>query len=240
MHQAASACDDYFAWNDFLTGGGNDHAEGGWSDRDYYGIALACSTGILNRTPYAYAAAWGMPQEVLQRHQAVCDAFGASANPWFQAVQDSQHRDTDVLMLYPLSLVACEERFGSWMVQYGYANYVTPRKLLQHGRVGADGQIEMAGRKFGTLAVLFEPLPPPGLLDFLEKFAGNGGKLIWSGPPPRLDLAGQPVLDRWQKLFGVKALQFGVGRADRRRLERSVLRRAGQGAAASDSHGVPR
>lgn len=210
VQQAAAACDDYFAWNDFLTGGGNDHAEGGWSDRDYYGLALACSTGILNRTPYAYAAAWGMPHEVQRRHQALCDAFGAAADPWFQAVQDSQHRDTDVLMLYPLSLVACEERFGSWMVQYGYANYVTPRKLLQHARVGADGRVEMAGRKFGTLAVLFEPLPPPGLLDFLEKFAGNGGKLIWSGPPPRFDLSGQPVLGKWQKLFAVKALQFGL------------------------------
>lgn len=210
VHQAASACADYFAWNDFLTGGGNDHAEGGWSDRDYFGIALACSTGILNRTPYAYAAAWGMPHEAGRRHQAVCDAFGASASPWFQAVQDSQHRNTDVLMLYPLSLVACEERFGSWMVQYGYANYVTPRKLLQHGRVGANGQIEMAGRKFGTLAVLFEPLPPTGLLDFLEKFAASGGRLVWSGPPPRMDLSGQPMLARWQKLFGVKTLQFGV------------------------------
>ncbi|MGO8676854.1 MAG: hypothetical protein ACLQVX_13405 [Limisphaerales bacterium] len=210
VHQAASACDDYFAWNDFLTGGGNDHAEGGWSDRDYYGIALACSTGILNRTPYAYAAAWGMPQEALVRHQAVCNAYGASADPWFQAVQDAQHRDTDVLMLYPLSLVACEERFGSWMVQYGYANYVTPEKLLQHARVGADGHIEMAGRKFGTLAVLFEPLPPAGLLGFLEEFARNGGKLIWSGPPPRFDLSAQPVLARWQMLFGVKTLQFGL------------------------------
>ena len=210
VQQAASACDDYFAWNDFLTGGGNDHAEGGWSDRNYYGIALACSTGILNRTPYAYAAAWGMPHEVQRRHQAVCDAFGASASPWFQAVQDSQHRDTDVLMLYPLSLVACEERFGSWIVQYGYANYVTPRKLLQHARLEADGRIEMAGRKFSTLIVLFEPLPPPELLDFLEKFAGNGGKLIWSGPPPRFDLAAQGVSGRWQKLFGVKALQFGM------------------------------
>src|SRR5439155_10626517 len=109
VQQAAAACSDYFAWNKFLTGGGNDHAEGGWLDRNYYGIALACSTGILNRTPYAYAAAWGMPPEVAVRHQAVCNAFGASADPWFQAVQDSQHRDTDVLMLYPHSLVACEE-----------------------------------------------------------------------------------------------------------------------------------
>ena len=208
VQQAAAACDDYFAWNDFLTGGGNDHAEGGWSDRNYYGIALACSTGILNRTPYAYAAAWGMPPAALHRHQGVCDAFGASASPWFQAVQDSQHRDTDVLMLYPLSLVACEERFGSWMVQYGYANYVSPRKLLQHGRIATDGRIEMAGRKFGTLAVLFEPLPPPELMDFLERFVAAGGKLVWSSPPPRFDLAGQPVLGRWQKLFGVKALQY--------------------------------
>lgn len=210
VHQAAAACSDYFAWNDFLTGGGNDHAEGGWSDRDYYGIALACSTGILNRTPYAYAAAWGMPHEALRRHQAVCDAFGASASPWFQAVQDSQHRDTDVLMLYPLSLVACEERFGSWMVEYAYANYVTPKRLIAQGRVTSDGQIEMAGRRFGTLAVLFEPLPPPELLNFMEQMVRNGGKIIWSGPPPRVDFSGRPVLAQWQRLFGVKGLQYGV------------------------------
>lgn len=210
VHQSAAACSDYFAWNDFLTGGGNDHAEGGWSDRNYYGIALACSTGILNRTPYAYAAGWGMPQAALRRHQAVCDAFGASANPWFRAVQDSQHRDTDVLLLYPLSLVACEERFGSWMVQYGYANYVTPRKLLERGRVTADGKIEMAGRRFSTLAVLFEPLPQPELLEFMEQFTSNGGKLIWSGPPPRLDFTGQPALGRWQNLFGVRSVHFDI------------------------------
>jgi hypothetical protein len=209
VQQAASACSDYFAWNKFLTGGGNDHAEGGWLDRNYYGIAIACSTGILNRTPYAYAAAWGMPGPVWQRHQAVCDAFGASASPWFQAVQDSQHRDTDVLMLYPLSLVACEERFGSWMTQYAYANYVTAGELLRRGKV-RDGKIEMAGRKFGTLTALFEPLPPAGLLEFMEQFVQQGGKVVWSGPPPRLDFSGQAVLDRWQRLLGVNTLQFGV------------------------------
>ncbi len=210
VQQAASACEDYFEWNEFLTGGGNDHAEGGWSDRDYYGQALACSTGILNRVPQAYAAAWGLPAEAGRRHQAVCDAFGASAHPWFGAVQDMQHRDTDVLMLYPLSLVACEERFGSWMVQYGYANYVAPRKLLERGRVTDDGKIEMAGRKFGTFVVLFEPLPPAELLPFLEQFVEAGGKLVWSGPPPRLDLAGENILARWQKLVGVKNVAFGV------------------------------
>ena len=74
----------------------------------------------------------------------------------------------------------------------------------------AKGQIEMAGRKFGTVAVLFEPLPPPGLLELLAQFADAGGKVIWSGPPPRVDLAGKPVLEQWQKLFGVKALRFNL------------------------------
>jgi len=151
VHQAASACDDYFRWNDFLTGGGNDHAEGGWSDRNYYALALACSTGILNRTPYAYAAHWGMPGAAGERRQALVDAYGASASPAFQAIEDSQHRDVEVLMLYPLSLVASEERFGSWMAQYGYANYVTPEVLLERGRVASNGVIEMAGRQFSTI-----------------------------------------------------------------------------------------
>ncbi len=206
VQQAAAACSDYFRWNAFLTGGGNDHAEGGWADRDYYGLALACSTGILNKWPNAYAAAWGMPGPALHRHQALQDAFGAAASPWFQAIEDCQHRDVEVLMLYPLALVACEERFGSWMVQYGYANYVTAEELLRHGQVAEGGWIEMAGRRFNTVAALYEPLPPAGLLPFLEAFVAQGGKLVWSGPPPRLDLAGAPVLERWQRLCGVAKL----------------------------------
>ena len=111
-------------------------------------------------------------------------------------------------MLYPLSLVACEERFGSWMTQYGYANYVTPGVLLERGRVTADGGIEMAGRFFTTVVVLFEPLPPDGLLPLLETFVQRGGRLVWSGPPPRIDFAGGDVLARWQKLFGIRRAGF--------------------------------
>jgi len=207
VQQAASACSDYFKWNEFLTGGGNDHAEGGWSDRNYYGLALACSTGSLNSVPNAYAAAWGMPAEVHRRHRALENAFGCSPDPAFAAVFDYQHREVPVLMLYPTSLVSVEERFGSWMVQYGYANYVTPSKLLEHGRI-VDRAVDLIGRRYGTLVVLFEPLPPPGLLEFMEKFVASGGKLIWSGPPPRYDLAGVDVLARWQRLFGIKTLQF--------------------------------
>jgi hypothetical protein len=206
VQQAAAACSDYFRWNDFLTGGGNDHAEGGWSDRNYYGLALACSTGILNKTPNAYAAAWGMPDAVARRHQALADAYGDAASPAFQAIAEAQHRDIEVLMLYPMSLVACEERFGSWMTQYGYANYITQEKLLERGQIGADGWLEIAGRRFNTVVVLFEPLPLPGLIPFLARFSDRGGKVIWSGPPSLLDFSGQRVLDSWCGLFGVAGL----------------------------------
>ncbi len=207
VQQAASACSDYFKWNEFLTGGGNDHAEGGWSDRNYYGLALACSTGSLNRVPNAYAAAWGMPGPALHRHRALENAFGCSPDPSFAAITDHAHREVPVLMLYPSSLVACDERFGSWMVQYGYANYVSPEKLLEHGRVLPDGVLDLAGRRYGTVAVLFEPLPPAPLLPLLESLVAAGGRLVWSGPPPRLDLAGEPVLARWQRLCGIAALR---------------------------------
>lgn len=211
VHQAASACDDYFRWGEFLTGGGTDHAEGGWSDRNYYGLALACSLGSVNpHERYAYAAGWGWPAAVGERYRALRNAFGAGADAPFQLVQERQHRDIEVLMLYPLSLVACEERFGSWMTQYGYANYITPEKLLELGRVRPDGQIELCERRFSTLAVLFEPLPPPGLLPFLEDFVARGGRLVWSGPPPRFDLAGNAVLERWQRLCGVRELKFNL------------------------------
>ncbi|MBM3498989.1 MAG: hypothetical protein FJX74_10000, partial [Armatimonadetes bacterium] len=74
VHQAAAACHDYFRWGDFLTGGGNDHPEGGWLDRDYYALALACSTGILNEVPLSYCAHWGMPGEIGHRRQMLAVA----------------------------------------------------------------------------------------------------------------------------------------------------------------------
>lgn len=207
VQQAASACSDYFRWNEFLTGGGNDHAEGGWSDRNYYGLALACSTGILNKYPNAYAAAWGMPRPALERHHALEDAFGTWGRPQFMAVTDCVHRDIEVLMLYPLSLVAADEHFGSWMVQYGYANYITPEKLLQYGTLDDNGTISLAGRTFSTIVALFEPLPPPGLIELLEKFVSRGGRLVWSGPLPSFDLAGNNVLARWQALCGIQQVE---------------------------------
>lgn len=202
VHQAASACYDYFKWGDFLTGNGTDHPEGGWIDRSYYALALASSIGILNDVPNAYCAHWGMPDEISHRRQNLVNAYGASASPLWGMVQDMEHRDVEVLMLYPLDLVAVEERFGSWMTQYGYTNYVTAAKLLERGRV-RGGAIEMAGRRFTTLCTLFEPFPSSRLLERMEQFVEQGGRLIWSGPPPVLSLEGQPILERWQRLLGV-------------------------------------
>lgn len=201
VHQAATACFDYFKWGDFLTGNGNDHTEGGWLDRDYVGLALAASTGILNEVPYAYAAHWGMPAEVSNRRMALVSAYGAGGPPVFGAVEDMQHRDVSVLMLYPIDLVAVEERFGSWMTQYGYANYITAAKLLERGRI-IDGGLEIAGRRFTTLVAAFEPFPSQKLLDLMREFAARGGRLVWSGPPPVLTAEGKPALSEWQEIFG--------------------------------------
>lgn len=202
VHQAATACFDYFKWGDFLTGNGNDHTEGGWLDRNYYALALASSTGILNEVPYSYGAHWGMPREINERRTAVVNAYGAAGSPQFALVQDSQHRDVDVLMLYPLDLVAADERFGSWMTQYGYANLVTPAKLIERGRVNGNA-IEMAGRRFTTLVALFEPFPSRRVLGMMQEFAAKGGRVVWSGPPPVLDFEGGGALAPWQDLFGV-------------------------------------
>ncbi len=202
VHQAASACYDYFKWGDFLTGNGNDHAECGWLDRNYVGLALACSTGILNDVPYSYGAHWGMPDAVSHRRMALVNTFGAAGSPLWGLVQDMQHRDVDVLMLYPMDLVAVEERFGSWMAQYAYANLITQDKLLEMGRVD-NGAVVVGGRRFTTLIAAFEPFPMPGLLPLMEQLAATGGRVIWSGPPPVLGRDGVPALETWGKLFGV-------------------------------------
>jgi hypothetical protein len=203
VHQAASACHDYFKWGDFLHGTGNDTAECGWLDRNYWGFTLASSLGVLNRVPNAYAAHWGMPAEVSRRRSALCDAWGTWPSPPYAIVENSEHREVEVLMLYPLDLVAVDERFGSWMTQYAYANWITQAKLLERGRV-VDGVLEVAGRRYTTLVATFAPFPEPELLAMMEKLAGEGGRVVWSGPPPLLTRDGGDALEPWQELTGVR------------------------------------
>ena len=189
IHQAAAACQDYFKWGDYLTGNGNDHCECGWLDRNYTGLTLACSTGSINKIPYSYGAHWGMPDAIAARRTALVNTFGASAEPFFAMVEDMQHRDIDVLTLYPIDLVAVDQHFGSWMTQYAYTNYITQSKLIEMGEV-KDGKILIAGRSYSTLFVAFEPFPTKKTLSMIKTLVETGGKVIWSGPVPLLSREG--------------------------------------------------
>ena len=82
---------------------------------------MAASIGVINKYPNAYAAAWGMPDKALERKMAINYAYGASPSEPIRLMTGNVHRDTEVLILYPMNLVAVEPRFGSWMTQYGYA-----------------------------------------------------------------------------------------------------------------------
>ena len=203
VHQASAACYDYFKWSEYLEPTGNDFAECGWSDRNYYGAAMATSIGVINKYPNAYAAAWGFPKEALERRMAINHAFGAQPPRDISMITGGVHRDVEVLALYPMSLVATEERFGSWMTQYGYANYLSAEKLVQMAELQDDGKLAVKNKKYGTIAVLFEPLPEKGLLDLLLQFVEKGGKVLWFGTPPLLDSEGKNCTAQWQKLSGV-------------------------------------
>ena len=204
VHQAASACYDYFKWGEYLTAMGTDHTEGGMGDRNYYAAALASSFGMVNKYPNSYNGAWGMPDKVRERNVAIFSAYGA-ANAFSTTAQITErvHRDVDVLMLYPMNLVASEERFGSWMTQYGYTNYLSSEKVLELAELTPDGRIIIEGRDFSTLVALFEPLPDPELLEMMKTLANRGGTVIWSGPPPVIFNNGEPCLEQWQDIFGV-------------------------------------
>lgn len=184
VQQAAAACANYFLWNEFLTGGNDDTPEGGFADRNYYGRALACSLAALNRNPRASAGMWGMPPEVRRRMTAVSAVFGAGGHPGFRSVVDYGARASEVLFLYPQDLVAIEERFGSWIVQYGYANYITAEKLVEYGRDSGDGILVVQGAEYKAVCVLYEPFPDPRLMTLLEGFAAGGGTVVWTGIPP--------------------------------------------------------
>ncbi|MFM7321609.1 MAG: hypothetical protein ACKO5K_08815, partial [Armatimonadota bacterium] len=203
IHQAAAACHDYFKWTDFLTATGNDHCECGWSDRNYVGIALACSFALVSDVPSAYAAHWGMPGELARRRQAVVDASGCAGAPEFAMVQDMAHREVDVLFLYPLDMVALDERFGSWTAQYGYADFVPQDVLIDRGRV-VPGGLEIRGRTYRTVVATCEPFPRPELLPLIASIARAGGTVIWSGPAPRVGRDGVAVGADWETVFGVE------------------------------------
>ena len=166
---------------------------------------MAASIGVINKYPNAYAAAWGMPAASYERRMAINYAYGCDPPANIRLITDGVHRDIDVLMLYPMNLVAVDPRFGSWMTQYGYANYLTNDMMLKMGTITPQGKIRVKEKEYGTLVVLYEPLPEQGELDFIEKFLNAGGKVLWMSAPPMLDKGENNCSAQWQRIFGAKS-----------------------------------
>jgi hypothetical protein len=95
------------------------------------------------------------------------------------------------------------------MVQYGYADYITAEKLVDFGRVTSDGLLAVKNRRYRTLVTLFEPFPSPGLISLIRRLLQQGGRVIWSGPPPFLSDDRRQVLPEWQELFGISYAPAG-------------------------------
>ena len=210
IRENISACYDYFKWNEFLAGGGTDHPEGGNLDRNYFAQALAASFGELNRFGSAYCAGWGMPRKIGIMRDRMSDVYGNSpSGSEMGFINDFGTRRTDVLALYPIKLNNVEERFGSWMVQYGYCNYITEEKLLENAVIGEDGTLEVKGQKFRCLVALFEPFLNEKTFDLLEKYLAAGGKVLWTGIPACMDLNGADATERFCRLFGLEKVTDG-------------------------------
>ena len=206
IRENISACYDYFKWNEYFTGAGTDHAEGGNLDRNYYAQCLAASFHELNQFDFARCSAWGMPAPVLKLFYNMAAAFGNWHTLPMSFVNDRGTRRTDVLALYPIKLNNVEERFGSWMVQYGYCNYITEEKLLENASVTADGCLLVRGQKFRCLTVLFEPFLHEKTFALIEEFLAAGGRVLWMSIPALYDSVGADTAGRFKKIFGIRSI----------------------------------
>ncbi len=205
IRENVSACYNYFRWGDFLTGMGTDHPEGGYIDRNYYGAALACSFGKWNDVSYSYYGHWGAPKAVSERVRAVAAAMGlGGARDTATWVQGWEHRASPVLAIHPLDLNYVEERFGTWMVQYGYCDYITDEQFAEWAEVLGDGRVQVKDQIYGTVLVLFQPLVERATLGALAAIAERGGRVVWTGPAPALYKDDTPALEDWQELFGLR------------------------------------
>ncbi len=203
IREAISGCYDYFKWNDYFSYGGTDFCESGWFDRNYYGGAMSASLGSLNRNEVCLWGAWGFPDKARRRFAAVQNGFGAHI-PREGIVTYNRPRDTEVLYIYPKDLTMIEERFGSWMVQYAYANYCPADRVTTLGKI-ENGKLILGICSYTTVAVGFEPFYDEAFLTLLERFAKEGGRVVWNATPPA-DKDGN-VPNAWLKLFGLHAAQ---------------------------------
>ncbi len=204
IREAIAACYDYFKWNDYFSYGGTDFCESGWFDRNYYGGAMSASLGSLNRNEVCAWGAWGFPREVGKRFISVQNCFG-SYTPREGIVAWNRPRDSQVLYIYPKDLTMVEERFGSWMVQYAYTNYCPADRVTKLGKV-EGGKLKLGLCSYTTIVVGFEPFYNKDFVLLLEKFAREGGNVIWNSTPPADKLGNVP--DAWLELFGLRSAQI--------------------------------
>ncbi|MCL1793124.1 MAG: hypothetical protein FWG34_04560 [Oscillospiraceae bacterium] len=200
IREAISACYDYFAWNDYYSGGGNDFCECGWFDRNYHGGAMTASFAALNRYECCYWGAWGFPGEAGRRFHALSAAYGAGGgqNAW---VNEGRMRICETLVIYPKDLLYCNERFGSWTVQYGYANYMTAEKFESEAKI-EKGRIYAGCASYSSAVVAFEPFATDGFIKKLGDFAESGGTVLWSSVFPVCENG--YANPKWEALFGAK------------------------------------
>ena len=132
-------------------------------------------------------------------------------------VQNLRHRLSDVLVLYPTQLNYAEERFGSWMVQYGYCDYITQEKLLAYAVPSNDALLHVRGRAYRAVVAMFEPFVDRKTVELLSDFIVRGGKLLWTGPAPLRFEDGESAKGAFQQMFGlasVATLNTGVRSED--------------------------
>lgn len=210
IREDVSACYDYFKWNEYLTGGGTDHPEGGFLDRDYYGDAFACSLALLNKFPFSYYGCWGGPKTVIRRLEEVGQTFGNQGlDLAHNYIQGLSPRISDVLTIYPLDLNYVEERFGSWMVQYGYTDYITDEKLAENFAGFRDGKLRVKDRSYRALVVFYSPMLRTDVLKVIGDYVVAGGRVIWCSSP--VMESGEDRWDLWKKIFGIDSLSCGCG-----------------------------
>lgn len=206
-----SACNDHFKWNEYFWAVGTDIPEGGFLDRNYYGAALTASLAALNPAEFAYYCIWGAPDQVKERLVEVGQTYGhyagycKSYDFGHNLLQGCTTRLSDVLAVCPMDLNYLEERFGNWMVQYGYTDYITEEKLLEYARP-EGGKLRVKDRFYRALVVTFSPLMSVEALSLIREYVRQGGKVIWCSAPALREAEGASALFR--EIFGIQSFNF--------------------------------
>lgn len=207
-----SACNDHFKWNEYFWAVGTDIPEGGFLDRNYYGAAYSSSLAALNAGEVAYYCIWGAPDQVKERLAEVGQSYGhytgycKSYDPGHNLLQGYTTRLSNVLSVCPMDLNYLEERFGNWMVQYGYTDYITEEKLLEHTKEPDGPVLWVKGRAYRALVVLFSPLMNEKTVRLIRRFAEQGGKVIWCSAPALREAEG--VSELFRQTFGIQSYAF--------------------------------